>query len=207
MTKITVLSTAFYVLAVASGCSSSSSPAGASPDASSGSNSNEDSSSPEGDGAPGDDSSNPLAPPAAGKCPGVPCGTGESCCFNPLSNTGLCQSASTSCGGAMLTLGCSAPADCDKMAGTGCCLKGSYGSGPVKVAASCADPSTCVTSGVPMTFVVLFCDSTHACPSGLNCVPSPYGQGEYCVSPDAGTGTPEAGAGSDAAAATDGPSE
>ena len=190
MTKITILGAAFLASVGAFGCSSSSSPATSPVDASGASNTDSSGQMVGTD----TDASNPLGPPAAGKCPGVPCATGESCCYNPLSMTGLCQSASTMCGGAMITLGCSAPADCDKTPGTGCCLRGTFSGGAPKIMAACGDPVACTAvASTRAMFTVLFCDSMHACPSGLSCVPSRYGQGEYCVNPDAGTGSTDSG--------------
>jgi hypothetical protein len=55
--------------------------------------------------------------------------------------------------------------------------------------------------GMAMGFTALLCDSTHACPTGENCVTSMFGQGSFCVPPDAGAG--EAGMGSDAQAPAD----
>jgi hypothetical protein len=191
MMKIAFVLAAGLGLSVTSGCSSSSSaPAGS------------DSGS---DAVAAPDGMNPLGAPAAGKCPGVPCATGQTCCYNPLSNTGLCQDPSMTCTGSQTMLKCSGPADCS--GGQGCCIKGTFGMGAPMVMSACVTPDQCAASppgmGMGMGFTLLLCDSTHACPAGENCVPSMFGQGSFCIPPDAGAG--EASTPSDGQAPSDAP--
>jgi hypothetical protein len=190
MMKTSFVLTASLSLAMASGCSSSSSPARAGADSGS-------------DASTVTDATNPLGAPAAGKCPGVPCSSGQSCCYNPLSNTGLCQDMSMMCSGTMTMLKCSGPADCS--GGKGCCIMGTFGTGAPHVTSACVTADQCTAPAGMMGFSALLCDSTYTCPSGESCVPSMFGQGSFCVAPDAGAG--EGGAASDGQAPPDAANE
>jgi hypothetical protein len=166
-------------LGLFAGCGSSSSPAGSAGDGGSGGGS--DATTPSPDAGP-----NPLGSPQAGTCPAMPCPTGQQCCINPLSMTGMCLGSDASCGG--ITLQCMMPTDC-----TGnkvCC--GMMGGRSFSL--SCVASDQCVGSG---TFQL--CDSTHSCPSGESCMSSMFGGGSFCVSPDAGA--------SDASASDGGPGD
>jgi hypothetical protein len=188
MMKISFVLAAGLGLSVTSGCSSSSSAPGGSDSGGS-------------DAVAAPDGMNPLGAPVAGKCPGVPCATGQTCCYNPLSGTGLCQDPSMTCSGSATMLKCSGPADCS--GGLGCCITGTFGMGAPMVMSGCVAPDTCAAPsamGMGMGFSALLCDSTHACPAGEACVPSMFGQGSFCVSPDAGTPSDAQAAPSDAPA-------
>ena len=202
MMKISFVLAAGFGLSVTSGCSSSSATPGGSDSGGS-------------DAVAAPDGMNPLGAPAAGKCPGVPCATGQTCCYNPLSNTGLCQDPSMTCTGSATMLKCSGPPDCT--GGEGCCIKGTFGMGAPMVMSACVSPDQCLSPpgmgfgmgmggmGMMGGFTFLLCDSTHACPTGENCVPSMFGQGSFCISPSPEGGAGEAGSASDGQAPSDAP--
>jgi hypothetical protein len=164
MTKTTVFFAVSAGIALAIGCSSSSS----SPSIDAGIDSgNPDVAAAQPDGP------NPLAPPAAGKCPGVPCATGQRCCYNPLAQTGLCDDPSVMCGGVML--GCSAPSDCK--GGQVCCGRMGGANG---FSLSCTGSDQCTGGAFQL------CDSMNPCPAPETC--RTFMQGGFCVTPDAGAG-------------------